>query len=629
MGIIHIIEKILSSFSQNEQFESVLEPEKTFEIISEEPVSPPKKPQNEVKPVIQSEKKPEIKKEELILSDSQNIPKTYFKSKKENKKASEPPKKAAKTVCAADFYIPDVPHNPPVTVEHISLTFEQAKADGWHFKKKSNGKLRITNYTGSERNVIIPSEIDGAVVNELGRGAFSRADIDSLEIPSCIKKIKPSLCSQSKVRLIKIADGITEIPDNFAFGCLMLENVQLPVTVTDIGSSAFASCPKLEYISIPERCALIGDNAFSRSGIKGFAFRNSGYERQINGSAFKYTPLYYDQLIILKEAPKFDIYRVLLCGYGNKFSDDNYIKFPKAKVWFAKRAISDKTGRKFTYDLSECTEVCSGIDISDTSQNNIIPDRNAYKYNKFILPNNTRGEIFPLNMEVVYADGRNYDGYIHVSSQTYDKTEVNLIKLRLMPFSLQYQTKELYVRTYKNTEYADSAVHSPELEHISFTHLAGGHGELFAQNCINLHCIEWDEYKVYIPSSEFVGIWVHRQLLKAFTAKSYDYGVEIFDSSVIDKIFLLPDTKQKRYIPERNTKKLRGMKRYYENGRNMLLKQKQKIMLAADVLRSTESLFPKWNMYQKYLQNHRRYALMIIDKFPQEYADFLRDYYNV
>ena len=49
-------------------------------------------------------------------------------------------------------------------------------------------------------------------------------------------------------------------------------------------------------------------------------------------------------------------------------------------------------------------------------------------------------------------------------------------------------------------------------------------------------------------------------------------------------------------------------------------------MIAVDVLRSTPSLFPKREMYDTYLRNHLRYALIISDTLPDDYAVFLKEY---
>ena len=56
--------------------------------------------------------------------------------------------------------------------------------------------------------------------------------------------------------------------------------------------------------------------------------------------------------------------------------------------------------------------------------------------------------------------------------------------------------------------------------------------------------------------------------------------------------------------------------------------QKQRILLAADVMRSTDSLFPNQSHYARYLRTHQRYAMLLCRDLPDEYAAFLRRFYE-
>lgn len=118
-----------------------------------------------------------------------------------------------------DYYVPDIPKDEPVSVRHISLTAEQARSQGWHYKRKSNGRLRITQYTGSAVNITVPAEIGGAVVNEVGERVFFERVMNSIEFPDTVKKIGERCCQQSTVRSIMIAGDVTVIPHGFALAC--------------------------------------------------------------------------------------------------------------------------------------------------------------------------------------------------------------------------------------------------------------------------------------------------------------------------------------------------------------------------------------------------------------------------
>ncbi|MBP0975827.1 MAG: hypothetical protein J6P20_07170, partial [Oscillospiraceae bacterium] len=91
---------------------------------------------------------------------------------------------------------------------------------------------------------------------------------------------------------------------------------------------------------------------------------------------------------------------------------------------------------------------------------------------------------------------------------------------------------------------------------------------------------------------------VHEVFLSAFFGRYIQCNDTwaLFDSEKIDRIFMQPYS------------------------------QKEKIVMAVDVLRSTPSLFPKREMYDTYLRNHLRYALKISDTLPEDYAVFLKVY---
>ena len=57
-----------------------------------------------------------------------------------------------------------------------------------------------------------------------------------------------------------------------------------------------------------------------------------------------------------------------------------------------------------------------------------------------------------------------------------------------------------------------------------------------------------------------------------------------------------------------------------------MLTQKERIVIAVDVLRRTPSLFPKRELYDTYLRNHLRYASKISDALPDDDAVFLKEY---
>lgn len=107
---------------------------------------------------------------------------------------------------------------------------------------RTDKKVTITKYTGTDSNIIIPRKIDGYTVTAIGEGAFSNKTVlTSVEVPDTITSI-----------------GI------YAFsGCTKLENIKLGNSIKSIEQSAFSNCENLTGISIPDSVKSIGYSSFS------------------------------------------------------------------------------------------------------------------------------------------------------------------------------------------------------------------------------------------------------------------------------------------------------------------------------------------------------------------------------
>ena len=86
----------------------------------------------------------------------------------------------------------------------------------------SDGKVTITGYIGNSLDVVIPSNIDGFPVTDIGEAAFRNAYVRSVVIPSSVRHI-----------------------GWFTFsGCTCLESITLPSSILSIEYGAFDYCPK-------------------------------------------------------------------------------------------------------------------------------------------------------------------------------------------------------------------------------------------------------------------------------------------------------------------------------------------------------------------------------------------------
>ena len=71
----------------------------------------------------------------------------------------------------------------------------------------------------------------------------------------------------SPVKTIILPNGITSIPDNYAAGCKLLEDIHFPSSVTRIGDASFSWCDSIKTMKLPRGLKYFGSNAFYRTDL--------------------------------------------------------------------------------------------------------------------------------------------------------------------------------------------------------------------------------------------------------------------------------------------------------------------------------------------------------------------------
>ena len=103
--------------------------------------------------------------------------------------------------------------------------------------------------------------------------AFYGCDLIEAILPGTLKELSDctfSMCP--KLQEIKIPEGITKIPFDFASYCQSLEKVNIPKSVTVIEDDALGSDIKLKSIDLPEGLKNIGRNAFGTCAVESIVF---------------------------------------------------------------------------------------------------------------------------------------------------------------------------------------------------------------------------------------------------------------------------------------------------------------------------------------------------------------------
>ncbi len=124
--------------------------------------------------------------------------------------------------------------------------------------------VKITGYNGNNKNIVIPSVIDGKAVTVIGELAFvENKEISSVVIPDSVTAVEKRAFAWCENLLdVTFGNSLTTI-GHTAFGYTALFSIELPDTVTEIGDFAFAYIRSLGYADLGENVKHIGAHAFN------------------------------------------------------------------------------------------------------------------------------------------------------------------------------------------------------------------------------------------------------------------------------------------------------------------------------------------------------------------------------
>ncbi|GFP75534.1 leucine-rich repeat protein [Clostridium fungisolvens] len=136
-------------------------------------------------------------------------------------------------------------------------------ANGFTWQSDDGVTYSITGYNGSDKNIVIPSSIDGHTVTSIGSNAFREKPLTSVVIPDTVTSIGGfAFYYCSSLTSITIPNSVTSIGDSAFAYCISLTNISLPASLNKIGNSTFQDCKALKEITIPSSVTSIGTYAF-------------------------------------------------------------------------------------------------------------------------------------------------------------------------------------------------------------------------------------------------------------------------------------------------------------------------------------------------------------------------------
>lgn len=163
---------------------------------------------------------------------------------------------------------------------------EVIKSGDYSYIVKDNEAV-IVKYSGSEKDISIPSDLDGYPVVEIGESAFFACFADSVIIPEGVNTLGKESFSCSNLKKIVLPDSLKTI-DELAFSnCHELVELSIPEGVEKIGQSVFFCCSKLDSITLPSTLIEFDKNAIYGSCIENiYVAQGNKYYTAVDGCLY-------------------------------------------------------------------------------------------------------------------------------------------------------------------------------------------------------------------------------------------------------------------------------------------------------------------------------------------------------
>lgn len=164
---------------------------------------------------------------------------------------------------------------PVGTVTVFASDSPMAYTDGsYQFILNADNTATITKYTGNERRITIPAQVAQGTqtypVSKIGDRVFNNYiyTLTSVQIPDTVTEIgSNAFYNCTSLKSVTIQDNkpscVKKIGRQAFMFCSELTDISILDSVTEIGSEAFHQCEKLDTVTIPEGVTSVADGMFS------------------------------------------------------------------------------------------------------------------------------------------------------------------------------------------------------------------------------------------------------------------------------------------------------------------------------------------------------------------------------
>ena len=163
-----------------------------------------------------------------------------------------------------------------VTAAVFSITafaensYNEGVKDEFVYALRQDGSAVIKDYYGSVNGeLVIPSEIDGYTVTEIGSYCFEyESGLTSVTIPETVRIIGTGAFQYCySLETISLPEGLETIGDGAFQSCLFIRQIDIPDSVTLLGLRTFKECTYLGEVTIGSGITRINDSTFENCGM--------------------------------------------------------------------------------------------------------------------------------------------------------------------------------------------------------------------------------------------------------------------------------------------------------------------------------------------------------------------------
>ena len=120
----------------------------------------------------------------------------------------------------------------------------------------------LKDYTGEDREVIVPDTLMGCSVDGVESNAFYNSEITSLTFPETVQYLNASTAAYCEsLSELKLPQSLVMIGEG-CFVATALQKVTIPANVRVFGEHAFSFCQELRSITFEGECPVFGGECF-------------------------------------------------------------------------------------------------------------------------------------------------------------------------------------------------------------------------------------------------------------------------------------------------------------------------------------------------------------------------------